>query len=108
MAADLQFASEALDATGFARRHLAEKSLINRVAAVSDASDLQDGIVSAGAHVTRVFAEGSFRFTDIRKYAALDNDFRRGGHLEVNGQALDDLDRFPTDASRGCEFINPH
>ena len=108
MAADLEFASHALDATGLAWRHLAEKGLIDRVTPVSNAGDLKHRIVSPRAHIARILPKGPFRFPSLTRDSAFDDDFRRSRHLEVNGQAFDHLDRFAADAARRRELIHSH
>src|SRR6516162_10984908 len=108
MAADLEFASHALDATGLAWRHLAEKGLIDRVTPVSNAGDLKHRIVSPRAHIARILPKRPFRLPSLTRDSAFDDDFRRSRHLEVNSQAFDHLDRFAADATRRGELIHSH
>src|ERR1700686_4240432 len=73
---------------------------------MSYSGDLEHRIVSPRAHVARIFPERSFLFPALKRDSAFHDDLRRGGHLQVDGEASYDLDRFPADASRRREFIH--
>src|SRR5579864_1164345 len=73
----------------FARRHLTEEVVKDRLIPVGDGVDLYHVAWTGVAHVAGVLSEGTFVFSDTGENFAFDNDLRARWHLKVQRLAAD-------------------
>ena len=67
---------------------------VNRILAVRDAAQMEDGIEIFERIKTGVIAEGAFGAEFVEVDVAFENDFGAGGNFEIDGFAFHQLDRF--------------
>src|SRR5215510_3199338 len=87
-------AAQAADAARLARRHLAQKRVVDRVAPPSHARYFDHRCLSARTHITGELAEGSLRFAVTGADDSFQNDLGVGGHFEIVS--------FTPDQRHGC------
>ena len=71
-----------------------DRSCINGVLTMGDATDVEHGVLVFERIKAGVVAEGTFGAKFIQMNMAFQNDLSRGGNLEVHSFALHQLDRF--------------
>ena len=69
------------------------------------ALDIEEGLVSSGPHVARVFAEWTFGFDSVWRDLPLQNDFRCGRNFKRNGFAGNEIHRLAAQRPRDRKLI---
>src|SRR5687768_15515871 len=97
--------ADAANAARLARRHLTQETMIDGYAPPGDAGELDDGLLTAGTHVTRKFSERTF----LLAITGADNSFQDnlgvGRHFEIDGLATDQRHGFAAQAASDAELI---
>ena len=101
-----RFTADRADATRFARRHLAQERLDDRLIPVRDAGDIDHIGHGRGAHVAGVFAERSLVLQFVRADDSLNDNLRGGRHLQIDCLAAHDPDRLASQPSGHRQFIH--
>jgi hypothetical protein len=98
-------ATGAANAARFARRHLAEERLVDRIDAMGDRGHFDHEAGPGGAHVAGVFAERSLRLANAGGHDALDHDLGVRRHFEIVGLAPYDLQRRAPERAGNGELV---
>ena len=95
-----------LDLGALAGRHLADDGDPDGVLAVRHAGELHHRADGPGVDVAHGLAEGPFLFQVVGGNDALEHHLGGGGHLQVDGLALHQLDRGPGQSARQGQLVH--